>query len=58
MGGCVSGGMYVVWDDPFSLVWCGALLAIGGALFLAQYSTAKRKGVEIGGAERHRPTRH
>jgi amino acid transporter len=48
---------YVVYDDPFSLVWCGALLAIGGVLFAIQYANAKRKGIEIGGAERHRSSR-
>ena len=48
---------YVVYDDPHSLIWCGALLALGGALFLAQLASAKRKGIEIGGAERHRTPR-
>jgi amino acid transporter len=48
---------YVVYDDPFSLVWCGALLGLGGLLFLVQYANAKRKGIEIGGAERHRSPR-
>ena len=43
---------YVVYDDPFSLVWCGALLAIGGALFAIEFANAKRKGIEIGGATR------
>ncbi|GGO76279.1 APC family permease [Nocardioides deserti] len=27
---------YVVWDDPKSLLWCAALLALGGVLFLAR----------------------
>ena len=48
---------YVVYDDPFSLVWCGALLAIGGLLFAVQYANAKRKGVEIGGGTRSRTAR-
>jgi amino acid transporter len=43
---------YVVYDDPFSLVWCLALLALGGALFAVQYANAKRKGVEPGGGSR------
>jgi len=43
---------YVVYDDPFSLVWCGALLAIGGVLFAIQYANAKRKGLELGGSTR------
>ena len=43
---------YVIYDDPFSLVWCGALLAIGGVLFAIQYANAKRKGLELGGASR------
>jgi APA family basic amino acid/polyamine antiporter len=29
--------VYVVVDDPFSLVWCAGLLALGGALYLAEY---------------------
>jgi amino acid transporter len=28
---------FTIYDDPFSLVWCAALLAIGGVLFLAEY---------------------
>jgi amino acid transporter len=28
---------YVVVDDPASLIWCGALLALGFALFLVEY---------------------
>jgi amino acid transporter len=28
---------YVVYDDPASLIWCGALLALGFALFLVEY---------------------
>ena len=43
---------YVVYDDPFSLVWCGALLAIGGVLFAIQYASAKRRGLELGGGSR------
>ncbi len=43
---------YVVYDDPASLIWCGALLAIGGVLFAVQVLTAKRHGVEAGGATR------
>ncbi|MET0838929.1 MAG: APC family permease [Marmoricola sp.] len=29
--------VYVVVDDPFSLVWCAGLLAIGAALYAAEY---------------------
>ncbi len=28
---------YVVVDDPFSLLWCAGLLAVGGALYAAEY---------------------
>ena len=35
---------YVVYDDPFSLVWCGALLGIGGACSCAPVRHAKRQG--------------
>lgn len=30
--------VYVVVDDPFALVWCAGLLAVGGVLYLAEYS--------------------
>jgi amino acid transporter len=33
---------YVVVDDPASLIWCGALLALGFALFLVEYSTGSK----------------
>lgn len=29
--------VYVVVDDPFALVWCAGLLAVGGVLYLAEY---------------------
>lgn len=29
--------VYVVVDDPFALVWCAGLLAVGGALYAAEY---------------------
>ncbi len=29
--------VYVVVDDPFALVWCAGLLAIGGALYLLEH---------------------
>jgi amino acid transporter len=29
--------IYVVVDDPFSLVWCAGLLAVGGVLYAAEY---------------------
>ena len=28
--------VYVIWDDPASLLWVGGLLALGGALYAAQ----------------------
>jgi amino acid transporter len=28
---------FTIYDDPFSLVWCAGLLAVGGVLFLAEY---------------------
>ena len=34
---------YVVYDDPFALVWCGALLGVGGLLFALQYAAVKRR---------------
>jgi amino acid transporter len=43
---------YVVYDDPFALIWCVALLAIGFALLGLQVLTARRRGVEVGGASR------
>ena len=43
---------YVVYDDPFSLVWCGALLGLGFLLMALQVLTAKRHGVEVGGRGR------
>ncbi len=33
--------IYVVEDDPFSLVWCAGLLAVGGVLYLAEYLYGK-----------------
>jgi amino acid transporter len=44
--------VYVVYDDPFSLVWCGALLGLGFLLMALQLVTAKRHGVEVGGRSR------
>jgi len=29
--------VYVVYDDPASLIWCGALLGLGGTLFALEY---------------------
>ena len=34
---------YVVVDDPFSLVWCAGLLAVGGALYAAEYLFGDRE---------------
>ena len=35
--------IYVVVDDPFSLVWCAGLLAVGGVLYAAEYFFGKPK---------------
>ena len=35
---------YAIKDDPTSLIWCAALLAIGGVLFLVEYSMGSKKG--------------
>jgi hypothetical protein len=46
--------VYVVVDDPFSLVWCAGLLAVGGALYVIEYLFGKRDrppGVERGNPE-------
>jgi amino acid transporter len=37
---------YAIKDDPTSLIWCAALLAIGGVLFLVEYSMGSKKGAE------------
>lgn len=45
---------YVVVDDPFSLVWCAGLIAVGGALYVVEYLFGKRDrppGVERGNPE-------
>ena len=34
--------VYVIVDDPFALVWCAGLLAVGGVLFAAEYFFGKR----------------
>jgi amino acid transporter len=34
---------YVIDDDPTSLLWCGALLAVGGILFAIEYFAGSRK---------------
>ena len=33
---------FTVYDDPFSLVWCAGLLAVGGVLFLAEFFFGSR----------------
>jgi amino acid transporter len=33
---------FTVYDDPYSLVWCAGLLAVGGVLFLAEYFFGSR----------------
>ncbi|GAB2886130.1 APC family permease [Nocardioides pacificus] len=35
--------VYVVKDDPASLLWCAGLLALGGALFVAQHIATSRR---------------
>ncbi|WP_199286688.1 APC family permease [Nocardioides houyundeii] len=37
--------VYVVWDDPSSLLWCGGLVAVGLVLYLAQLAVNSRKAV-------------
>jgi amino acid transporter len=37
---------YAIKDDPTSLIWCAALLAIGGVLFLVEYSMGSKKGAK------------
>ncbi|WP_110182842.1 APC family permease [Nocardioides solisilvae] len=34
---------YVVWDDPSSLLWCAALVAVGLVLYVVQYVVSRRK---------------
>jgi amino acid transporter len=34
--------VYVVVDDPFALVWCAGLLAIGGVLYVIEYLFGRR----------------
>jgi amino acid transporter len=38
---------YVIYDDPASLLWCGALLAIGGVLYLAEKVFGSRSGSAV-----------
>ncbi|KRB76439.1 transporter [Nocardioides sp. Root190] len=38
--------VYVVVDDPTSVVWCAGLLAIGGVLFLLEHFFGRREGAE------------
>lgn len=42
--------VYVIWDDPASLLWVGGLLALGGALYAAQRVGAT-KGPKAGAVE-------
>lgn len=35
--------VYVVVDDPTSLIWCAGLLAVGGVLFLAEHTFGRRR---------------
>jgi amino acid transporter len=37
---------YSIYDDWRSLIWCAALLAVGGVLFLVEYSMGSKKGAE------------
>ena len=43
---------YAIKDDPTSLIWCAALLAIGGVLFLVEYSMGSKKGAKPGSTQR------
>ena len=42
--------VYVIWDDPASLLWVGGLLALGGALYVAQRLRSGR-GPKAGAGE-------
>jgi hypothetical protein len=33
---------FAVYDDPASLIWCAALIAVGVVLFLIEYSLGSR----------------
>jgi amino acid transporter len=35
---------YVIYDDPKSLLWCAALLAVGGVLYLAEKAFGNKSG--------------
>jgi amino acid transporter len=37
---------YAIKDDPTSLIWCAALVAVGVVLFLVEYSMGSKKGAE------------
>jgi hypothetical protein len=41
---------FSIYDDPTSLIWCAALLAVGGVLFVIEYSIGSRKGSKQGGS--------
>ncbi len=43
---------YAIKDDPTSLIWCAALLAIGGVLFLIEYSMGSKKSAKPGSTQR------
>lgn len=43
--------VYVVVDDPTSLVWCAGLLAIGGVLFLVEHYLGRRNRPSVDGPD-------
>ena len=35
---------YAIYDDPTSLLWCAALLAVGGVLYVAEKLFGSKSG--------------
>lgn len=35
---------FAIYDDPFSLLWCAGLVAVGVVLFLIEYATGRKQG--------------
>jgi hypothetical protein len=34
---------YAIYDDPSSLLWCAALIAVGVVLYLAEYAAGSKR---------------
>ncbi len=43
--------VYVVVDDPFALVWCAGLLAVGGGLYAAEHFFGSPESSRVGAAD-------